>query len=194
MSNRNGYQANEILDVVDDADRVIGQASRAEVHDKGWFHRAVHVFLFNSRGHIYVQRRSIWKDRYPLKIDSSAAGHLDSGESYWDAAKRELQEELDIIADITCLMKVTACAETDNEHVVLFKAQTDEIPIPNTDEICEGEFLCPLELSELITKNPMDLVPAFILLWKLYTKADIHESCHSESFRSRRPCGWGDSG
>ncbi|MEI8183295.1 MAG: NUDIX domain-containing protein [Desulfomonile sp.] len=72
----------EILETVGAADRVTGQATRREIHDKGLLHRAVHIFVFNSSGEIFVQRRAGHKDRHPLKLDSSAAGHVDPGESY----------------------------------------------------------------------------------------------------------------
>ncbi|MGA8833057.1 MAG: NUDIX domain-containing protein, partial [Desulfomonilaceae bacterium] len=135
----NNLQANEILDVVDMDDKVVGQATRGEIHEKGLIHRAVHVFLFNSMGAIYVQRRSKWKDRYPLKLDSSAAGHVDSGETYNEAARRELQEELSIMADLAAILKVQACPETDNESVVLFEAHSDVPPVPDPEEICDGK-------------------------------------------------------
>ncbi len=164
----NNLQASEILDVVDMDDKVVGQATRGEIHEKGLIHRAVHVFLFNSMGAIYIQRRSKWKDRYPLKLDSSAAGHVDSGETYNEAARRELQEELGIMADLAEILKVQACPETDNESVVLFEAHSDAPPVPDPEEICNGEFISPGELSELMKNDCDDFVPAFILLWGLY--------------------------
>jgi isopentenyldiphosphate isomerase len=166
----NNFQVNEILDVIDMDDKVIGQATRGEIHEKGLFHRAVHIFLFNSVGAMYIQRRSKRKDRYPLKLDSSAAGHVDSGETYEEAARRELQEELSIMADLTKILKVQPCPETDNESVVLFEAHSDAPPILDPEEICNGEFISPGDLSELMKNDCDDFVPAFILLWGLYIK------------------------
>lgn len=164
----NSIQALEVLDVVDMDDKVIGQATRREVHEKGLLHRAVHVFIFNSLGEIYIQRRSRLKDRYPLKLDSSAAGHVDSGETYEEAAGRELMEELGIMADLAIILKVQPCPETDDESVVLFEARSDQPPAPLPDEIYNGEFINPDKLSELMKSDPDDFVPAFILLWGLY--------------------------
>lgn len=163
-------QANELLDVVDINDCVVAQATRGEIHENGLLHRACHVFLFNSAGNIYVQRRSKWKDRHPLKLDSSAAGHLDTGESYLEAAQRELHEELGIKAGLVTVLNIVASPKTDNEHVVLFEAHSDLPPIPNQDEILEGAYVDPTELSNLMRRNPDDFVPAFILLWEMYTK------------------------
>ena len=84
----------EIFDVVNDRDEVIGQAPRREVHRTGLKHRAVHVLVFNARGEIFLQKRSMSKDTFPGAWDSSASGHLDSGEAYDACAVRELREEI----------------------------------------------------------------------------------------------------
>jgi isopentenyldiphosphate isomerase len=163
-------QSSEILDVVDFDDRVIGQATRSDVHNRALLHRAAHIFLFNSIGSIYVQRRSPSKDRHPSKLDSSAAGHVDSGESYLDCAVRELKEELGIEAVPVKVLKVAACPETDNEHVELFEVHSDIAPIPDWEEISSGVFMSPANLTDLMRNDPDDFVPAFVLLWRLYLK------------------------
>ncbi len=160
----------EILDVVDADDNVVGQATRAEVHTKSLMHRAVHVFLFNSAGQIYVQRRSARKDRHPRLLDSSAAGHVDTGESYDHAAVRELSEELDIRADVEEIMRVKASEITDQEHVVLYRALSDEHSLPDPHEIEWGAFVPPERLTKLMEQHPEDFVPAFIYLWNEYNR------------------------
>jgi len=155
----------EILEIVDANDRVVGRATRAEIHAKGFMHRAVHVFVFNTAGEIYVQRRSATKDRHPLKLDSSAAGHVDPGETYLPAAVRELQEELGIAADLEAVLRVAASEKTDNEHVALFTVVTDRTPSPNPEEILWGGFMSRHDLSTRMAAAAEDFVPAFILLW-----------------------------
>ena len=61
----------ELFDVVDAEDRVIGQATRSEVHARGLLHRASHVFVFNSDGQLLLQQRSATKDAHPLCWTSS---------------------------------------------------------------------------------------------------------------------------
>ena len=80
----------EIFDVVNDRDEVINQLPRSQVHREELKHRAVHVLVFHNDGRLFLQKRSMSKDSEPGKWDSSAAGHLDSGESYDEAAQREL--------------------------------------------------------------------------------------------------------
>ena len=163
-------QEDELLDVVDDKDNVLGFTTRGRIHREGLFHRAVHIFLFNDSGEIYVQRRSKSKDRYPFKLDSSAAGHVETGESYLETAKRELLEELGIETDLKKILKVSVCPATDNEHVLLYEARSNVAPVPNNDEIFEGWFVRPAELSEMMGSRQDDFVPAFVLLWKLFTE------------------------
>src|ERR1044072_5732360 len=84
----------DIFDVVNERDEVIDRKPRSEVHRLGLLHRAVHVLVFNSRGQIFLQKRSMKKDRQPGVWDSSASGHVDSGEDYDTCAVRELREEI----------------------------------------------------------------------------------------------------
>ena len=115
----------ERFDVVDGDDRVVGVESRGVVHATGLHHRAVHLFVFNGRGELFLQKRSPWKDKHPGKWDSSAAGHLDSGEEYGAAARRELSEELGINPDAAPLHEIgalTASEATGWEFVRIFQA------------------------------------------------------------------------
>ena len=81
----------ELFDVVNERDEVIGQAPRSEVHRRKLLHRAVHVMVVNSSGHVFLQKRSMRKDSFPGAWDSSASGHLNVGESYDLSAVREME-------------------------------------------------------------------------------------------------------
>ena len=110
----------EIFDVVDVDDVVIGRERRADVHARDLMHRAVHVFVFNRHGEIFLQKRSRLKDKHPGVWDSSAAGHLDAGEGYDACASRELEEELGITGAVaTPVARIPAGLETGWEHVGL---------------------------------------------------------------------------
>src|SRR5271157_693608 len=159
---------NEILEIVDSYDNVIGTGTRGEIHRKGFFHRAVHLFVFNPAGQVYIQRRSCSKDRHPGKLDSSAAGHVDPGETYAETAIRELREELGIQAEVKEILRVPASIQTDNEHVVLFQVETESEPVPNPEEIQWGAWLSRERVSKLMDESPDDFVPAFVLLWKKF--------------------------
>jgi len=84
----------DVLDIIDANDVVIGRASSEEVHAKGLLHRFVHVFVVGSDGRILVQQRHHTKKRGALLFDAAVGGHVDSGETYFDAAVREGREEI----------------------------------------------------------------------------------------------------
>ncbi len=87
----------EYFDIVDEGGQVIGQSTRAECHtDPNLIHRAVHILVVDSQDRIFLQKRSPEKDIQPGKWDTSVGGHLIAGESYEQAALRELEEELGV--------------------------------------------------------------------------------------------------
>lgn len=96
MSREVGQSPDEVFDVVDAEDRVIGREFRGVIHRRGLLHRAVHVFWLRPDGLLGLQRRSYAKDNCPGQLSSSCAGHVDSGETYLAAAVRELGEELGV--------------------------------------------------------------------------------------------------
>src|SRR2546425_211192 len=106
------YMPEEMFDVVNERDEVVGRQSRSEVHRLGLKHRAVHVLVFNSRGQVFLQKRSLKKDCFPGVWDSSASGHLNCGEDYDACAVRELREEIGLQVPAQRLFKMDACAET----------------------------------------------------------------------------------
>lgn len=156
--------AEDIFDVVDDFDRVVGQASRKEVHAMKWLHRAVHIFVFNRKGELFLQKRSLNKDSHPGKWDSSCSGHVDSGEDYRAAAARELKEELGLEiprARLESLEYIRASPATDQEFVEVFKVSHEGPFQLNLEEISEGRFLKPDALKSAVAQKPDEFATAF---------------------------------
>jgi len=157
----------EIFDIVDEGDRVIGRAPRAEVHRLGLLHRAVHVFVFDAAGRVFLQKRSQAKDRQPGLWDTSSSGHVDSGEDYDTCAQRELQEELGVTLPTVPerLFKVPPSVETDCEHVWVYRCQWDGPIEINLDEIERGEWLDPRELTARLRDQPEIFASALRFIW-----------------------------
>ena len=88
--------AAELVDIVDEADRVVGRTTRAQMRRDNLLHRVVAILCRNRDGKIYVHRRTATKDLFPNLYDMFTAGMVGAGESYDDAALRELEEELGI--------------------------------------------------------------------------------------------------
>ena len=158
----------EIFDVVNERDEIIGKLSRAEVHRLGLRHRAIHILIFKSRGEVFLQKRSMKKDNFPGTWDSSAAGHLDCGEDYDACALRELREEigLELSAAPQRLFKIGACAQTDQEHLWVYRCQAQGPFIVNPDEIERGDWVSLEHLRRWMEERPQDFTGALLLIWK----------------------------
>lgn len=160
----------DIFDIVNERDEVIGRKPRSEVHARGLLHRAVHVMVFNARGEIFLQKRSMKKDRQPGVWDSSCSGHVDSGETYDQTAVRELREEIGLVLTRPPekLFKIDACAETDAEFVWTYCCKNEGPFELQEEEIETGGWFTPDDVSRWIAEKPGEFATAFVLIWKLF--------------------------
>ena len=158
----------EIFDVVNGRDEVIGRAARREVHARELLHRAVHVLVFNSRGNVFLQKRSMKKDRQPGVWDSSASGHLDSGEEYDVCAVRELREEigLSLAQPPRRLFKIDASEATDAEFVWVYRCESQGPFVLHPEEIERGDWFAPAAVTRWMDERPQDFASAFMLIWR----------------------------
>jgi len=160
----------ELFQVVDENDQATGAAPRGEVHGNNLRHRAVHVFIFNRRGELFLQKRSRWKDRHPLLWDSSAAGHVDAGENYDETAVRELQEELGVAATLTRVCKPGCSEQTGWEFIWLYRGEHEGQFQLAAAEIEHGEFF-PIDIIDRWTKaRPQEFAPGFLECWSVFRK------------------------
>jgi len=160
--------SDEIFDVVNERDVVIGQMPRGEVHRQGLRHRAVHLLVYDRRGQVFLQKRSLQKDCFPGAWDSSAAGHLDSGESYDACVFREAREELGLHLDALPekIMRIEACPETGMEFVWVYRVVSEGPFILHPDEIETGGWFAPNHLTEWIRRSPQEFAPSLLLIWE----------------------------
>lgn len=167
-----GQKATEMFDVVNERNEVVEQRPRSEVHAKGLLHRAVHVFVFNKKGEVYLQKRSHLKDAHPLVWDSSAAGHLDVGEPYAVCAIREVKEELGVeVVATRKIADVPATERTGWEFVELHVADHNGPMRYAPDEIEVGEWFRTEDVSEWVAARPQDFASGFIECWKAWESA-----------------------
>lgn len=158
----------EIFDVVNERDEIIGRERRSEVHRTGLKHRAVHVLVFNSRGEIFLQRRSMLKDTHPGVWDSSASGHLDCGEDYDACALREVREELGVTLTAASerILKIDACEQTGQEFVWVYRTRHEGPFELHPEEISEGGWFSPEAVSRWMRARPEEFAPALLLIWE----------------------------
>jgi 16S rRNA (adenine1518-N6/adenine1519-N6)-dimethyltransferase len=168
QARKSGGNADEFFDVVNDRDEVIGCRPRREIHRLGLLHRAAHVLVFNARGELFLQKRSMTKDRQPGLWDSSASGHLDAGETYPAAAARELKEEIGLQPPLPLefLFQLPASAETDNEFVHVFRCRSEGPFALHPEEIECGAWFDPERLHAWTAQKPGEFASAFLLIWR----------------------------
>ena len=154
--------------MVNERDEVVGQNPRREVHARGLWHRAVHVLVFNARGEIFLQKRSAKKDIAAGKWDSSASGHLDTGEAYDVCAVREVREEigLHLTQPPSRLFKMDACPETGWEFCWIYRCESEGPFVLHPDEIETGAWFAPGAVTKWVNEQPEDFASCFVLLWR----------------------------
>jgi isopentenyl-diphosphate delta-isomerase len=160
----------EIFDVVDADDIVIDTECRAVVHRDKLLHRAVHVFVFNAAGQLYLQRRSLAKDTAPGKWVSSCSGHVDSGEDYDSAAVRELGEEIGLYEppNMQRVFKESPCKQTGYEFVWIYRCNAEGPFVLDPVEVSDGQWINLDALNAWLEERPRDFAWSFVHLWEKY--------------------------
>ncbi|MFA5157650.1 MAG: NUDIX domain-containing protein [Patescibacteria group bacterium] len=147
MSNKD-----ELIDVVDEKDRVLESVTRREIYDEKLRHRIVHVLVFNENGEMALQLRSKKVDFLPGVWSTAAGGHVLAGENYLQAARRELAEELGIkgrLIEIGKFPYFSSTAETD-KFVRFYKLiYKDPIEVENED-VDKVEYFSISRLKKMI--------------------------------------------
>ena len=167
---RTTVQKSELFDVVNAEDTVLRVAESAVVHREQLMHRAVHVFVFNAAGQLYLQLRSLNKDSAPGKWVSSCSGHVDSGEDYDAAAPRELAEEIGLTepSGLERIFKVSPCKQTGQEFVWVYRCRAEGPFILDPEEVSDGKWIDLDELNAWIEQRPRDFAWSFTYLWAKY--------------------------
>ncbi|WP_035851570.1 NUDIX hydrolase [Kitasatospora azatica] len=159
----------ELLDVVDEQDRVIGRATRAEVYARGLTHRCAMVLVRNAEGRIFVHRRSAGKQYAPGTYDVFVGGVLGVGESYAQAAVREAEEELGVSGITTeplfrflFDLESEACSWFCDVHQAVWTGPVT----PQVEEIDWHGWLTEEEIAERL--DEWDFVPDGREAWRRY--------------------------
>lgn len=159
----------ELFDVVNERDEVVGQATRGEVHARGLWHRAVHVFVFDRHGRLFLQKRSLAKDKSPGLWDASCSGHVDAGELYDTAAQRELREELGLERGGPPIpwRRVGASEATGWEFIWVYRLRDDGPFVLNPHEIDHGEWYEIAQIRALMVNDPERFTRPFREIWSV---------------------------
>ena len=144
----------EYLDLVDEHDTVIGKKKRSEVYAENLFNfRVVNAFVVNQNGEIWIPRRTATKRIFPSCLDMSMGGHVESGETYEQTLKREIQEELNIeIENVShrLLGHLTPQKDGVSAFMNVYEVQMQQSPDFNKNDFSEYFWLTPSALLKRI--------------------------------------------
>jgi len=94
----------QMLEIINEDDNVIGLENRTKIHNEGLLHREIHVWFITPQGEIIFQHRAKDKDTYPDKLDATVGGHVEPKTSYEETVVKECREETGIDIDVSKLL------------------------------------------------------------------------------------------
>ena len=161
--------SSEIFETFDHDNVSIGTAPRDVVHRDGLYHRATHVFVFNSEGELLLQKRAPNKDVCPDRWDLSVAEHAHPGEVPFETALRGLEEELGLAASIKLAadfhlnqFKYPAIGVKDFEFVQTFTCMHDGPFEMDNVEVVDTRLISLEDLANEVASQPESLTPWFL--------------------------------
>lgn len=148
----------DTIDYVDKEDNIIGVGSRWEAHEKGIIHRIIRIYLYNSKGEILWQKRADHLRTNPGKWNESVAGQVDEGESYREAAQREMREEIGISGVELSEIKKIYLEETEENKrkrfTTLFTCIYDGEVHPDPNEVSQVRWVSPEAIRKEMKEHP----------------------------------------
>ena len=160
---------NEVI-LVNEKDEVLGFMDKMEAHLQGRLHRAISVFIFNTKNEWLLQQRAPHKYHSGLKWSNAACTHPMSNEMEIDAANRRLTEEMGMESELEKLFSFQYKAELDNELIEheldhVFVGKTDNIPVVNEQEVCNYRYISTTDLKKELETKPENFSAWFKLLF-----------------------------
>jgi isopentenyl-diphosphate delta-isomerase len=166
----------ELMDLVDSNDRVIGQISRERAYSYGIHNiRVVNAFLRNSKGQLWIPVRSKNKRLFPGGLDFSVGGHVTAGEDYEDALIRETQEELGIDLGSTPFKQTGYFKAKEsglNSFMKIYEIEYEAVPKFNRDDFSGYSWLRPAEILKKIESGSKSKDDLKIVIKLLYPHAN----------------------
>lgn len=148
----------EIVDIVDEKNNIIGSADAATAHDKKLVHRVVGVFVFDASGDLFLQKGNKYG-----KLDVSVGGHVQRGETYEDAAQREMLEELGLFVPIHHVSTFLPKEARLNHYWAVFTATTPiDWEFKETEEVSSLEKIGVVKIKEMMRTEPDSFTHGFI--------------------------------
>lgn len=159
----------EMLELVDQENRVIGVETRKRVRAENLLHRGVGILCWNSQKELYVHQRTDCKDLFPSYYDMMVGGALAAGEQYEAAALREVQEELGVgNVPINYILETLYEGPKNRSWIQLFEVTWDGPVVWQPEEIAWGRWMPFDEVLTWVDKVP--IVPDGYQVFQDYLK------------------------
>ncbi len=157
--------------LVDSRNRELGVMDKTEAHRLGKLHRALSIFIFNSKGELLLHRRAMGKYHSSGLWSNTCCSHPRPAENVADAAVRRLKEEMGMKVEMKELFSFIYKAELENglyEHEAdhVFVGKSDENPNPDPNEVMEWKWMNTDAISDDIDTNPNNYSVWFQLIFK----------------------------
>jgi len=147
----------ELIDIVDENDNVIGNEKRSVITQKQLSnYRVINAFLINSERKLWIPRRTPHKAIFPYGLDVSVGGYVESGESYEMAMARELEEELNLELEQVChkfLGHLNPHVHGISSFMKVYEIQCEQSPNYNSEDFVEAFWLTPKELIDKVSQE-----------------------------------------
>ncbi|MGL6039097.1 MAG: isopentenyl-diphosphate Delta-isomerase [Soonwooa sp.] len=159
--------------LVNPQDEVLGLMDKMQAHENALLHRAFSVFLFNDKGEMLLQQRAAGKYHSPLQWTNACCSHPRENESYLDAAKRRLEEELGISAELTERFHFLYKADVgqglwEHELDYVFTGQYTGDFTLNHEEVADIKYISNEDLKREIEEFPERYTEWFKIIWDEY--------------------------
>ncbi|MDO8591868.1 MAG: NUDIX hydrolase [bacterium] len=166
----------ELVDAVSEQDVPTGEkVTVPAAHDRYLPHRIVAVLIFKPSGKLLVQVHA----HHGRRLDHSVGGHVSAGETYAQAAQREMQEELNLDVSLTKIAESVMSREyysksgDKNIHIFgVFIGQVEEDwQLKQTEEVDEIREMTVEEIVEAMNARPDDFLQGFMTSLATYLKS-----------------------
>ncbi len=169
---------NEYVVLVDEKNNETGVMEKMEAHRSGKLHRAISVFIYNSKGELLMHKRAAGKYHSAGLWTNTCCSHPRPGEDAREAAMRRLQEEMGMKCELVHAFDFTYKAELENgltEHEFdhVFTGISDALPAPNPDEVEAWEYICEEDLALELRDNPQLFTVWFRMIYPNLTPQTI---------------------
>jgi isopentenyl-diphosphate delta-isomerase len=160
----------EYVILVNEQDQELGVMEKMQAHQQAKLHRAISVFVFNSKKELLLQKRAATKYHSTNLWANTCCSHPKPKEDTLDAAKRRLQEEMGLRCDLKYIFNFTYLANLENglsEHELdhVFFGFSDDVPKPNPEEVAAYKYMSLPEIENQLKQNPQEFTVWFKLIF-----------------------------